>query len=101
MGGIFISYRREDSELYAGRLRDTLSHHFGAEQVFRDIDTIDPGELFPRVIEQAVGSCDALLAVIGPTWLAVRDEAARRRLDNPNDYVRLEIAAALGRKNAR
>ena len=62
MGGIFISYRREDSGPYAGRLRDTLSRHFGAEQVFRDIDTIDPGERFPRVIEQAVGSCDALPA---------------------------------------
>ena len=49
MGGIFISYRREDSGLYAGRLRDTLSHHFGAEQVFRDIDSINPGERFPRM----------------------------------------------------
>ena len=51
MGGIFISYRREDSGPYAGRLRDTLSRHFGAEQVFRDIDRIDPGERFPRVLE--------------------------------------------------
>src|SRR6478672_4528343 len=99
MGGIFISYRREDSGPYAGRLRDALSHHFGAEQVFRDIDRINPGERFPRVIEQEVGSCDALLALIGPTWLAVRDEAARRRLDNPEDYVRLEIATALARSN--
>ena len=52
MGGIFISYRREDSGPYAGRLRDTLSNHFGAEQVFRDIDSINPGERFPRMIEQ-------------------------------------------------
>ena len=49
MGGIFISYRREDSGPYAGRLRDALSHHFGAEQVFRDIDSINPGERFPRM----------------------------------------------------
>jgi len=63
MGGIFISYRREDSRLYAGRLRDTLSNHFGAEQVFRDIDTMNPGERFTRRIEEAVGSCDALLAL--------------------------------------
>jgi hypothetical protein len=97
MGGIFISYRREDSGPYAGRLRDALSHHFGAEQVFRDIDTINPGERFPRIVEREVSSCHALLAVIGPMWLAVRDEAARRRLDNPDDYVRLEIATALGR----
>ena len=67
MGGIFISYRRDDSGPYAGRLRDTLTHHFGAEQVFRDIDSVDPGERFPRLIEQEVGSCDALLALIGPS----------------------------------
>jgi hypothetical protein len=97
MGGIFISYRREDSGPYAGRLRDTLSRDFGAEQVFRDIDRINPGERFPRAIENAVGSCSALLALIGPTWLVVRDEAARRRLDNPDDYVRHEIATALQR----
>ena len=97
MGGIFISYRREDSGPYAGRLRDALSHHFGAEQVFRDIDRINPGERFPRVIEQEVGSCQALLALIGSTWLSIKDDAGQRRLDNPEDYVRLEIAAALGR----
>ena len=97
MGGIFISYRREDSGPYAGRLRDALSHHFGANQVFRDIDTINPGERFPRVIEREVGSCEALLAVIGPMWLSIKDDAGRRRLDNPDDYVRLEIATALGR----
>ena len=99
MGGIFISYRREDSGPYAGRLRDVLSQHFGAEQVFRDIDTINPGERFPRVIEQAVGSCDALLALIGPTWLSITDDAGRRRLDDPDDFVRLEIATALGRSD--
>ena len=99
MGGIFISYRREDSGPYAGRLRDALSRHFGAEQVFRDIDRINPGERFPRVIEQAVGSCDALLAIIGPAWVAVRDEAGRRRLDNPDDYVRHEIATGLDRSD--
>jgi hypothetical protein len=97
MGGIFISYRRGDSGLYAGRLRDTLSHHFGAEQVFRDIDSVDPGERFPRLIEQEVGSCDALLALIGPTWLAVTDDEGTRRLDDPDDYVRREIATALDR----
>ena len=85
MGGIFISYRREDSGPYAGRLRDVLSHHFGAEQVFRDIDSVDPGERFPRLIEQEVGSCDALLALIGPTWQSITDGAGRRRLDNPED----------------
>jgi TIR domain len=99
MGGIFISYRRDDSGPYAGRLRDTLSQHFGAEQVFRDIDSVDPGERFPRLIEQEVGSCDALLALIGPGWLAITDDAGRRRLDDPDDFVRLEIATALGRSD--
>ncbi|MGH9281228.1 MAG: TIR domain-containing protein [Acidimicrobiales bacterium] len=90
MGGIFISYRREDTGPYAGRLRDALKHHFGDSQVFRDIDRINPGERFPHVIEQAVGSCDALLAVIGPQWQTPR-------LDDPDDYLRREIAAALER----
>ena len=97
MGGIFISYRRGDSGLYAGRLRDTLSHHFGAEQVFRDRDSITPGERFPRRVERELSSCDALLALIGPTWLAVKDGAGRCRLDDPEDYVHLEIATALAR----
>jgi len=89
MGGIFISNRRKDCAPYAGRLRDGLSRHFGAKQVFRDIDTINPGERFSRVSEQAVGSCNALLALIGPRWLAVTDDSGRRRLDDPDDYVRL------------
>ena len=97
MGGIFISYRREDSGPYAGRLRDALRNRFGAEQVFRDIDSVDPGERFRRLIEQEVSSCDALLALIGPAWLAITDDAGRRRLDDPDDYVRLEIATALDR----
>lgn len=101
MGGVFISYRREDSGPYAGRLRDALSNHFGPNQVFRDIDRIRPGERFPRVIEQAVASCDALLAVIGPTWLSVEDENGRRRLLDPDDYLRQEIAAALKRDDVK
>src|SRR6476620_6767901 len=97
MGGIFISYRREDSELYAGRLRDALRSHFGANQVFRDRDSIAPGERFPRRVEWELSSCDVLLALIGPTWLTVKGGAGRRRLDNPNDLVRVEIATVLAR----
>ena len=97
MGGIFISYRRDDTEPYAGRLRDTLSNHFGTTQVFRDIDRINPGERFPQVIERAVGSCDALVALIGPKWMTVKDENRRRRIDDPKDYLRQEIEAALKR----
>lgn len=94
--GIFISYRREDSAGHTGRLYDRLAAHFGDEQVFMDIDQIEPGEDFVQIIEEAVGSCDVLLAVIGRRWLTAGDDNARR-LDNPNDFVRLEIAAALRR----
>ena len=63
MGGIFISYRRNDSGPEVGRLRDALIHHFGANQVFRDRDSITPGERFPLRVEGELSSCDALLAV--------------------------------------
>jgi hypothetical protein len=94
--GIFICYRRDDSAGHAGRLYDRLSAQFGDKQIFMDIDHIEPGEDFVKAIEDAVGSCEILIAVIGRSWLTSRDEAGRR-LDNPNDFVRLEIAAALAR----
>ncbi|MCA1691397.1 MAG: toll/interleukin-1 receptor domain-containing protein, partial [Actinobacteria bacterium] len=97
MGGIFISYRRGDTSPYAGRLSDTLTSRFGPDSIFRDIDGIAPGERFPKVIERAVGSCDAMLALIGRRWLTVKDESRKRRLDDPKDYVRQEISAALRR----
>ena len=94
--GIFISYRRDDSAGHTGRLYDRLAAHFGDDQVFMDIDQIEPGEDFVQIIEEAVGSCEILIAVIGRRWLTAGDETSRR-LDNPNDFVRLEIAAALER----
>ena len=93
---IFICYRRDDSEGYAGRLYDRLSSHFGVENVFMDI-VIEPGEDFVEVIEHAISSCNILLAVIGKQWLTINDPAGRRRLDNRNDFVRLEIETALQR----
>lgn len=92
--GIFICYRRDDSAGHAGRLHDRLTAHFGDEQVFMDLDQIEPGEDFVQAIVDAVGSCEILLALIGRNWLTSRD-GANRRLDNPNDFVRLELAAAL------
>src|SRR3954454_18329783 len=97
MAGIFISYRREDSIAYAGRLYDRLQAHFGDEQVFMDIDTLRPGEDFVEAIQRTVASCDALVAVIGRSWLMAQDQKGQRRLDDPEDFVRLEIAAALER----
>jgi TIR domain-containing protein len=62
-----------------------------------DIDTIPLGVDFTRVIAEAVGSCDVLIAVIGREWVTITDSSGQRRLDNPEDYVRLEIKAALER----
>lgn len=96
MSGIFISYRRQDSRGDAGRLATDLKAAFGEEQIFRDIETIEAGSDFAKAIGDAVGSCDVLLAVIGPSWLTTSDKN-RRRLDDPDDFVRLEIVAALNR----
>jgi Protein of unknown function (DUF1566)/TIR domain len=96
MSGIFISYRRQDSDAYAGRLYDRLSTRFGKARIFMDID-MDLGLDFVKEIRQRVGSCEALIAVIGRSWLDVKDDEGRRRLDDPKDWVRLEIAAALER----
>jgi len=97
MSKIFISYRRVDSEGYVGRLYDQLLQYFDEREIFRDLDTIQPGEDFVAAIERVIGICDALIAVIGPQWLTIRDQNGYRRLDNPNDYVRLEISTALKR----
>lgn len=96
-GRIFISYRRADSAGYAGRIYDRLSAHFGKESIFMDVDTIPAGLDFVEVLENAVQSCDVLVALIGRQWLSIKDEAGKRRLDNPQDFVRIEVAAALGR----
>ena len=95
--GIFISYRRQDTSHLAGRLYDRLADRFGDDQVFMDVDTIGPGVDFAEEITQAVSTCQVLLAVIGPRWLSATDEDGQRKLDDPEDIVRLEITAALER----
>ncbi len=97
MPRIFISYRRDDSAGHAGRLYDRLIDHFDQQNVFMDVDTIQPGLDYVEVVQEAVGSCDALIAVIGREWLGASDGSGRRRLENPEDLVRLEIATALAR----
>jgi len=94
---IFMSYRREDTAYPAGWLFDLLASHFGRGQVFKDVDSIELGDDFGEVINTAVASCDVLLALIGDRWLTITDQDGRRRLDNPDDFVRLEIEAALTR----
>ncbi len=97
-GRIFISYRRQDSAYPAGWLYDRLAARFGPEQIFKDIDSIELGDDFVDTITNAVGSCDILLALIGQEWLDIAGSDGTRRLDDPDDFVRLEIEAALERK---
>lgn len=97
LGRIFISYRREDTAWAAGWLFDRLAGRFGEDLVFKDVDSIELGDDFVEVITAAVGSCDVLLALIGPQWLTITDEEGQRRIDNAEDFVRLEIEAALMR----
>ncbi len=98
MSGVFISYRREDSSGYAGRLFDILSANFGRENTYMDLDTIKGGDDFEAVIEEKISRCDVLLAVIGERWLTITGVNGGRRLDMAGDFVRLEIAKALERK---
>lgn len=97
---IFISYRRDDTEGEAGRLFDDLTRVLGQDAVFMDVDGIRPGVDFRKAIDENVSGCGVLLAMIGKQWLTVTDSQGNRRLDHENDYVRLEIAAALGRNIA-
>ena len=96
-GRVFISYRRQETAWPARQLYELLVTRFGPEQVFKDVDSIQPGDDFVEKITEAVGSCDVLLALIGPLWLDMLDEDGRRRLDNEDDFVRLELRAALSR----
>ncbi|HET6694588.1 MAG TPA: toll/interleukin-1 receptor domain-containing protein, partial [Pedococcus sp.] len=97
-GRIFISYRREETGYPAGWLYHRLVDQFGAGQVFKDVDSIKLGDDFVDVISTAVESCDVLLALIGDAWLTIADEEGNRRIDDPADFVRLEIEAALSRR---
>ena len=99
-GQIFISYRREESRWSARSLHDRLIQRFDRNQIFMDVDSVGLGEDFVKTIEETVGSCDVLIAVIGAHWLTSTDGQGDRRLDNPEDFVRMEIATAL-RRNIR
>src|SRR6516165_9115287 len=94
---VFISYRRDDSAGHAGRVHDRLEREFGRDLLFMDVDAVPLGVNFVKVLSEEVAKCDVLLAVIGPKWLNARDEDGNRRLDNPHDFVRIEIGAALQR----
>src|SRR5262245_44188763 len=94
-GRIFINYRRGDDAGSAQALLFRLEAAFSSDQLFMDIDSIEPGLDFVRVLEDKVDGCDIFLVVIGPHWLEAKDSQGSRRLDNPNDFVRIEIESGL------
>jgi TIR domain len=95
---IFVCYRRTDAPAHAGRIYDRLVERFGADNVYRDLDSTAPGADFAEVITETIGRCDALVAVIGRDWGAVTHQWRRRRPhDDSQDWVLREIAAALQR----
>ena len=94
---IFINYRREDSIGTAGRLHDRLAQAFGEKNLFMDVDSIPAGVDFVADLNSQLAACRVFLAIIGPSWLDAKDESGARRLDNPDDFVTIEIAAALAR----
>ncbi len=98
MRAIFVSYRRDDSEGEAGRLYDDLVEMFGDHSVFMDVAAITAGRDFRKAIDENVAQCGVLLAIIGKGWVNVKNESGGRRLDEPGDFVRVEIASALKRE---
>ena len=96
-GHIFVSYRRSDSADIAGRVYDRLIGKFGRAPIFKDVDSIPLGLDFKEYLDQKVGECDVLLAIIGDRWLDASDSTGKHRLDDPADFVRIEIQSALER----
>jgi len=95
---VFISYRREDTPGHAGRLYDRLQQEFGSDNVFIDVDTLLPGDDFVAAIGDTLNKCDLMIALIGPRWLTATDDRGQPRLDDPGDFVRVEIQTALERR---
>jgi hypothetical protein len=97
MGSIFVSYRREGGSGFAGRIEADLQRRFGPGEVFRDVDDLASGEDFVQGLERALQSCRVLIVVISKSWLTATVGSGVRRLDDPRDFVRQEIGAALRR----
>jgi hypothetical protein len=97
-GNIFINYRRDDDAGFTQALYSRLEQAFSAERLFMDIDNIAPGLDFVQVLNDEVARCDVVIAVVGKNWLSVTDETGARRLDNPEDFVRIELESALAHK---
>ena len=98
MSKILISYRREDSADVTGRIYDRLKRKFGREAVFKDVDSIPFGVDFRIYLDAQVAKCEVFLAVIGRDWMKKRGTKGKSRLDDPRDFVRIEIESALKRQ---
>ena len=96
-GKIFISYRRDDAKAEARSIYQSLQRRFGRDRIFMDVDSIQKGLDFTKVLEDSIRQTSVMLVVIGRTWLHQQHQTGRRRLDDPADYVRFEIATALKR----
>jgi len=94
---IFISYRRSDNQTMTDRIHDWLRRGLGEGAIFKDIDNIPPGRDFRGVLREATAQCSVMLVVIGKGWVDATDKNGNRRLDNPNDFVRIEIETGLQR----
>jgi len=100
MPRIFISYRRADSEAITGRIHDRLLYAFGDANVFKDVNDIPPGRDFRGILQEAVNESDVILVIIGTQWLTVTDANGKRRIDDPDDFVHIEVRNALQRDRA-
>jgi hypothetical protein len=100
MPKVFISYRRADSGGQTGRLLDDLERRFGRDKFFRDIEDLEPGTDFPEALDRALSQCDAVLVMIGPAWASAAGQQGRR-LEQAGDFVHVEVATALARKDVR
>lgn len=94
---LFVSYRIDDSVYAAAAIADRLVQAFGSRNVFRDRDSLALGTVYPKKIRRALEQCDTVLAVLGPSWLDIRDGSGHRRLDDPQDWVRTELRMAFER----
>lgn len=101
MAKIFVSYRRDDSEIWATKLAESLACEFPSGQVFRDLAAIAPGADFAATLQEALAQSVAVIIVIGPRWLSVTDKTGARRIDQSNDFVRQEVEESLSRANVR
>ena len=97
MSTVFISYRRETASGEARALHNDLVDYLGKNAVFMDVDSISLGRDFRNILQETLKSCDLMLVVIDRDWVGVKDEAGRVRLNNPGDYVRMEIETGLKR----